>query len=516
MTAPVAHYGVGDLTSAFSQSAVANITVNKPANLANGDLLVVVVGFQSNNLAAAPGFPAGFTRQGPAYNTSGDVNRRPSGVYTRPITNLADEAASYQFTTGNSTGRAAIVAFRVTGADLADPVDVASSAWYSPSNTASQDRVLTAITATAEALLLSFVWWQTNSSTALTTTWTSPATEVADIATNTGAATTHSVLTAAVDTVAAGSTGTRTATLSGVSMVANGSGYLVAFAPGSGPVATDMQCIAHRGISSAQAETAEESVVGLDALMVAFPWVNGVEIDARLSADGTPWLMHDETFTRVFPSAPNAASEGIEDCTDLELASIGVTRLDDYLEACLPYSFTTVMVQHYTSASEADLTAIVAACQASGMADRILIMTSTSTSPNTAMASLRALGWTGRIGMYGVTAATWSTYSAAAATNELHVAFAPPAAYDSNRTLAATLAAAVPPVECGASTESDIFVLQHAEADGCLYALTDDPGNYAYSFVAPTNEPLPGSGSTSTRVQRGLGPTFTLAPTFRI
>jgi len=518
VTAPVAHYAAGDLTSAFSQTAVANITVNKPANLANGDLLVVVVGFQSNSAAATPGAPAGFTRRGPVYNTSGDVNRRPCGIYTRPITNLASEAATYQFTTSNTTGRAAIVAFRVTGADLADPVDVASSAWFATSNSAAQARTLAGIVATAEALLLAFVWWQTNSATALSTTWTAPAIEVADIATNTGAATTHSVLTVAEDTVAAGATGDRTATLSGASTVANGNGYLVALAPAPAPAASDMRCIAHRGISSSQDETDEESVAGLTDLMAAYPWVNGVEVDARLSLDGTPWLMHDETFERVFPSAPNAATEGVEDCTDAELESIGVTRLDDFLEACLPYHFDTVMVQHYTAASEAALTAIVAACQASGMADRIMIMTSTSTTPSTAMASLRALGWTGddrRIGMFGATAGTWSTYSAAAATNELHVAFAPPTAYDSNRTLAATLAAATPPVECGASTESDIFTLQHAETDGCLYALTDDPGNYAYSFVAPTNEPLPAAATTTTR-RNFADSAFTIAPDFAI
>jgi glycerophosphoryl diester phosphodiesterase len=295
-------------------------------------------------------------------------------------------------------------------------------------------------------------------------------------------------------------------------MVANGSGYLVALGSRSAVAATDMRCIAHRGISSAQAVTAEESIAGLTALMAAFPWVNGVEIDARLSTDGTPWLLHDETFLRVFPSAPNAASEGIEDCTDAELTSIGACRLDDYLEACLEYHFDTVMVQHYTGATEADLTAIVAVCEASGMADRILIMTSTSTSPNTAMASLRALGWEGRIGMYGATAGTWSTYSAAAATNNLHVAFAPPTAYDSNRTLHTTLAS--DGVECGASTESDIFVLQHAESDGCLYALTDDPGNYAYSFTAPTNEPLP---VVETGTRRNFADSaFTIAPDFSI
>jgi hypothetical protein len=513
MTAPVALYGAGDLTSAFSQSTVTSISVNKPANLANGDLLVVVVGFQSNSVPAAPGFPAGFTRLGPAYNVTGDANRRPCGVYVKPITNLAGEGSSYAFTTTNTSGRAAIVAFRVTGADLASPAQ-ASGAYFAPSNSATQARALTELTATAEALVLSFVWWQTNSSTALSTTWTSPATEIADIATNTGAAATHSVMSVAVDTVAAGASGTRTATLSGASTVANGSGYLVAFGTRTAATASTMRCIVHRGIvASEQSATAEESVAGLTAMMAAHPLVNGVEIDARLSTDGTPWLMHDTTFTRVFPSAPSAGSTGIENCTDAQLTSIGVTKLTDYLTAARAYHFDTIQVQHYTGATEADLTAIVAACQASGMADRIMIMTSTSTSPNTAMASLRALGWTGRIGMYGATSANWSTYSAAASTNTLHAAFAPPAAYDSNRTLAATLAAASPPVLCGASTETDILTLQHANTDGCRYALTDEPGNYAYSFVGPVNDPLPAAATSRGNFADSA---FTIAPDFAI
>jgi len=116
-----AHSAAGD-TSSGSAATGTGVTVTKPTNLADGDLIVIGTWTRAGSTPYT-GTPAGMTRIDPsADNTSVGVFR----VYIKHVTSAASEPASYAFTGGGS-GRHAAVAFRVTGHAVADTLDVAGA-----------------------------------------------------------------------------------------------------------------------------------------------------------------------------------------------------------------------------------------------------------------------------------------------------------------------------------------------------------------------------------------------------
>jgi len=487
------------LESSFGQT----IVFDKPSNLAAGQRMIAVVGFQNNSLGNSttltpPGTGVAWTRLGPVYTQTGDSGRRISGIYISDVvTSPGSEPSTYPFTTNAPSSRR-VGALRIASNVHPNYPDAISSAWTGSSASTSQDRTLTTYsTALDDILNLAYIHWQTNSSTPRSTTWTN-GTEISDQATISTGTATHSVLTEATTLKAtAGAVTAPMATLSGTSTVANGAGYMVGLRPADKYTVTT-EVIAHRGIATLehgaanQGATEEESIAGLTTLMSDNPLVNGVEIDARLPSDwastGKVVLCHDTTVNRT---SPNASTGTVSSMTTAQLVTAQMTFLDAYLAhiAANVTTLTTIMVQHYTNASTSELTPIVNVlnAQPAWLKARILVMTDNS---NFAMDEIRAAGWTGRIGSYGMSAANWATYEPEFAANNAEVGFTDPgdAAYVTNRAHIATMIS--DGYASGGSTISNVDTMDLCVADGCSLILTDDPRRALSLYTTPLAGPL--------------------------
>jgi glycerophosphoryl diester phosphodiesterase len=82
--------------------------------------------------------------------------------------------------------------------------------------------------------------------------------------------------------------------------------------------------IAHRG----DARNAPENTLAAIEAALAIAGCDGVEFDVRLSADGVPVLLHDETLTRV-----QGRNERVDELSAMTLGGIGVPSLADVLAA---------------------------------------------------------------------------------------------------------------------------------------------------------------------------------------
>lgn len=91
--------------------------------------------------------------------------------------------------------------------------------------------------------------------------------------------------------------------------------------------------LAHRG----DARRAPENTIAALLAALAIPGCDGVELDVRLSADGEPVLLHDDTLLRV-----QARPERVEGLTLAELDRLGVPSLASALEALPHQAFVDV------------------------------------------------------------------------------------------------------------------------------------------------------------------------------
>jgi glycerophosphoryl diester phosphodiesterase len=82
--------------------------------------------------------------------------------------------------------------------------------------------------------------------------------------------------------------------------------------------------LAHRG----DWRRAPENTIAAIAAALAVPGCDGVEFDVRLSADGVPVLLHDETLARV-----QRRPERVDQVAARELEDLGVPTLADALAA---------------------------------------------------------------------------------------------------------------------------------------------------------------------------------------
>jgi glycerophosphoryl diester phosphodiesterase len=82
--------------------------------------------------------------------------------------------------------------------------------------------------------------------------------------------------------------------------------------------------LAHRGDWR---HAPENSIAALEAAL-AVPGCDGVEFDVRLSSDGVPVLLHDETLQRV-----QGRSESVDQVAARQLEDLGVPTLADALDA---------------------------------------------------------------------------------------------------------------------------------------------------------------------------------------
>lgn len=97
------------------------VTVTKPTNLANGDV-VVIIAAQTDGGTTATG-PAGFTELS-EFNSNANLCQV---VYYKVITDAASEPADYTVTFSASGDTIAIIAARISGTD-STPVDVSGNA----------------------------------------------------------------------------------------------------------------------------------------------------------------------------------------------------------------------------------------------------------------------------------------------------------------------------------------------------------------------------------------------------
>lgn len=227
-------FGANDLTTDTTASNGTSVTLAKPVNISDGDLLVAVVFFQNANGTPAITPPSGWTRVGPAVPVT---PLRPSGIYVLPVaTASAVSATSWTWTTNVATGRRRGMLFRVTGADLATPVD-ASGTWSAATGTTSV--VLPEVVSTTTgAGLLAFAYTNSSAGTGYSIlTPPSPMATIANVNT-TPDANANTDLWAGYQVLSGtGASGTRTITISPTT--ANSGGYMVALkASGSTPTPT--------------------------------------------------------------------------------------------------------------------------------------------------------------------------------------------------------------------------------------------------------------------------------------
>lgn len=125
----VARAAAPTFQSADTQTASINnastISVNKPTNLANNDVVVLV--YAASQISTMPAWPSGFTEEWKFEETD-----QVAGVAYKVVTDAASEPATYSMgASGN--GAALLTAARISGADTTDPTNVSG---YARSNIA--------------------------------------------------------------------------------------------------------------------------------------------------------------------------------------------------------------------------------------------------------------------------------------------------------------------------------------------------------------------------------------------
>lgn len=208
----------GDVTVA-SGGAVTTLTVTKPANTVDGDVLLVFANFR--NASGTLTSPAGWTQLGPVSTAN-----QTAQVFVKTA---ASEPTSYAFSTSASSGRAVVQCCRVLGANLS------TAAVIGAVSTPAAEAALTApgiTTTAANSGVFMFGTAQNAATTGVAFAAPSGWTLVSSATVNNGTSSSSSLIafkaTAAAGAVAAPSS----AMTSGTSPAAsNDQGWLVALAP---------------------------------------------------------------------------------------------------------------------------------------------------------------------------------------------------------------------------------------------------------------------------------------------
>lgn len=194
--APVAQTGAGNVTTA-TVGAGSSVTVAKPSNLTDGDLLVAVVNHHVGNGTWST-VPSGWT----AVTTF--ATGRTAGVWIKAVPSAAAETApNYTWaTTGTGSGRMGGLIVRVTGADLGAPVDAVGT-WQAALGA-------TGVTTTRPDCLLLGAYWSYIAAAPNTVNPPATMTAVGSWQVQSGSSSSH--LLAAENRPTPGATGSRTAT----------------------------------------------------------------------------------------------------------------------------------------------------------------------------------------------------------------------------------------------------------------------------------------------------------------
>lgn len=149
--------GTGNVVSNSATSG-ATLSVNKPANLADDDTLILAAYKQAPGTTFTT--PSGFT----AAYTAAAVGTRGLEVFAKRVTTASGEPSSYSITASDATARWILMAFRLPGLN-ATWLDAAptSDAYSGSSSSSVADPSVTAVAATTLALAVNF----TNNSTAI-------------------------------------------------------------------------------------------------------------------------------------------------------------------------------------------------------------------------------------------------------------------------------------------------------------------------------------------------------------
>lgn len=218
---PSAATGAGNITSSNSNSA-ASLSATKPGNITDLDLLWAV--FVHRNAAATLSADSGWSWA----KTEG--GNGTFGFATKPIPSAAAESAtSYAFSTDGGSNRCVLGLGRITGANLASPIDAVGT---TSAFTGTTSLVLPSLTTTqGNCLLLAVSMNNTSTGTVSTFTLDPAMVGTTQLNVNTGSNTTNFQL-GQQQLTSAGATGTRTPTMSPAA--SNSGGFLVAIAPAPG------------------------------------------------------------------------------------------------------------------------------------------------------------------------------------------------------------------------------------------------------------------------------------------
>jgi hypothetical protein len=301
--------GTGNVTTATGTTGN-TLTVNKPANLADGDLLILVPYKQTGPTTFTT--PTGFTLIYKAVATS----TRGLVAYARPITSAAGESSTYSVTASDSTSRWGITAFRLPGMassylDAAPTSDV-----YVTSTTTITDPGVTAVSSSTLALALNF----SNNSTAVYQTFTlSGWTNLVNLQITSGSST--SVLDVEYKELSAsGATGSPAFTMSPSAASAGGFLFTLALQPqnfssspalsgsgtltasGSVPGSSAPALSGSGSLSAGTGVPALTASVGLSGsgLLQSAGTKGGTDLDRWLAQSGPKWCAHRDGFYATY------------------------------------------------------------------------------------------------------------------------------------------------------------------------------------------------------------------------
>lgn len=222
--------------------------------------------------------------------------------------------------------------------------------------------------------------------------------------------------------------------------------------------------VAHRGRPNP--ETSENTIESLQNLA---DYVDGVEIDVRVTSDGVPVLMHDATVDRTTNGTGRVDELSAEYVTGLNAGNGSPPTLAAYLSAVGDAPIARGVLVDVKDRTPAAIAAIMGVVEASTVAARCIYMVP---SDGVAAAIVRGLSVSAHIGVFGVHSGNIASVLAWAGGVGVELLMLPPHGYLGDRDVVPIIHQAG--ICAGASTTNDVGSQWVARADGVAVLLTDD------------------------------------------